>query len=196
MSDTPVPLRPDLKVLDGGAEAPTGWLDLPQRIYARSPIDRSSIRRLRVNRTDALKSAHAGRRQAIYDFWSILTGQVPQISSFGPTGASTDLISLTDAHACFQGLLRPIGEDGDDGRFLAYILKPRTFYRYDGKPPGGHALRQGVPGGLVFVAYARLDEPSDMETIGALTHWHFVEASKEDPMMPMDCDERYETRLW
>ena len=56
--------------------------------------------------------------------------------------------------------------------------------------------RQAVPADLVFMAYVRLDEPSDGATRGVLTHWQFVEADNKHGDLPLGFEHRYDRRHW
>lgn len=80
---------------------------------------------------------------------------------------------------------------------LAYVLKPAAMYEYDGSMVSV-ALKVAVPQDVVFVVYVRLNnlggDPNAM--VGTVTHWGFVEADQDDPMLPVDYSSRYRTRLW
>ena len=59
------------------------------------------------------------------------------------------------------------------------------------------AKRERVPHDLVFMVYARLDQPFELKpTVGVLTHWQFAEADDSTGMLPMNSSERYAKRLW
>lgn len=185
-----------LRVLQGDWVVAPDWLNLPQTIRARAPEDRNRPCRVRVNKDDVVKAAGQRRRQPAYDFWSVLNGRAPPVPYIGDH-PEAGLLSLFDAHACFQGLCRPIAEDGSGDGFLAYILKPFWFFVYDARPPLVMCLKEAVPADLVFVAYVRLDHPSEAGGArGVLTHWHFVEADRRDVMLPQGYDKRYSRRLW
>lgn len=185
------------RVVEGGPwVASPDWLDLPTTIRARSPEDRNRPCRVRVNRDDVVKAAANRRRQPAYDFWSVLTGKAPPVPH-RETDPDTGLLSLFDAHACFQGVRRPIAEDPAGDGFLAYVLKPKAFFLYEPRPPLILCLKEDVPADLVFVAYVKLDNPAETNaTKGVLTHWHFVEADRRDGRLPVDFDQRYVKQLW
>lgn len=184
------------RVVQGDWIVAPDLLNLPQTIRARSPEARNRACRLRVNREDVTKAAAMRRREPAYEFWSILHGKPPPVPH-REEKPDDGLITLFDAHACFQGVRRPIAEDGDGARFVAYVLKPRYFFAYDPRPPLMMTIKEAVPEDLVFVAYLRLDEPADTDVIkGVLTHWHFVEADEKDGRLPVDYEHRYVKRLW
>jgi hypothetical protein len=147
-------------------------------------------------REDVHKAAAVRRREPAYLFWSVLSGKAPPVPhrEADPDGGLT---TLYDAHALFEGLRRPIGQDGDGARFLAYILKPTHFYAYHARLPLMVTEKEAVPADLVFAAYVRLDEPADKgDFLGVLTHWHFIGADPRDPMLPEGYENRYLRRLW
>jgi len=54
-----------------------------------------------------------------------------------------------------------------------------------------------VPADLVFVVYVRLDENCDAASdTGVITHWQFVDADENDPLLPHDFANRFVNRLW
>ena len=184
------------KVIEGAWVAAPELVNLPQHIRARSPEDRNKPCRVRVYREDVRKAAAQRRRQPAYEFWSVLSGKAPPVPH-RLENADEGLCTLFDAHACFRGVRRPIGEDGAGDTFVAYILKPKLFCVYDARPPLVMTHKVPAPDDLVFVAYVRMDEPSDAtSTKGVLTHWHFVEADPRDARLPIGYDERYVDRLW
>jgi hypothetical protein len=60
------------------------------------------------------------------------------------------------------------------------------------------ALKVAVPQDVVFVVYIRLNNLGGKHetVVGTVTHWGFVEADPNDPMLPIDYSSRYYTRLW
>jgi hypothetical protein len=194
-SDSPQPKT--FAVLDGGWVMAPDWLNFPQTVRARSPDNRSLPCRIRISRGDTYKAADARRRQPAHELWSIVIGKVPPVPNL-PNGNGDGLISLFDAHACFKGIQRPLAEDPSGGNWIAYVSKPKFFFTFEPRPPGVFTEKRPVPSDLVFVAYVKLDEASDGlgATKGVLTHWHFVECDKSDPMLPLDFARRYAQRLW
>jgi hypothetical protein len=108
------------------------------------------------------------------------------------------LMSIAEAHACFQGIERPLAEDNDGGEVVAYILRPRFFYEYD-PDMVSVALKVPVPRDVVFVVYARLFASGVVVAsgqTGVITHWGFVEADSADQKLPVNHSSRYRDRLW
>ena len=189
-------MQEPFRVIQGDWVASPKWLDLPATVRSRSPEDRNTLCRVRVNREDVHKAAANRRRQPAYEFWSILHGKPPPVPH-RVENPDAGLMTLFDAHACFQGVRRPIAEDADGDGFLAYILKPTVFFLYEPRPPLVLCLKEEVPEDLVFVAYVKLDNPAETNaTKGVLTHWHFVEADKRDALLPAGFDQRYVKQLW
>jgi hypothetical protein len=61
------------------------------------------------------------------------------------------------------------------------------------------ARRLPVEDDLVFVAYARLDQPCASEpgaVLGALTHWGFFESDGSDRDLPVGFAARFVKRHW
>ena len=187
------------KLIEGDWQSSPEWLALPSAIAAPSPLNKDQLTSVRVCKADVIKAADQRRRQPALDFWSILGGALPPIP-----GAERmvefddqDLSRLTDAYACFSGIKRPCGSDDTGATTIAYILKPKTLFAYDSRPPVFWMRKQSVPRDLVFVAYVRLDVVGDAASdTGILTHWQFAEADENDPTLPHDFENRFVNRLW
>jgi hypothetical protein len=174
-------------------------LQLPKAVLARSPHNRDVICTLSLATKDLQKAAKAGRRQPMYELWSVILGSpppVPGVEHRNNPGAD-DLTSLMEAHACFRGIERPLAEDDDGAKVVAYVLRPRFFYEYD-PDMVSLALRVPVPRDLVFVTYARLlgEGGKTGELVGVVTHWGFVEADPRNLRLPVNSSTRYRERLW
>jgi hypothetical protein len=52
--------------------APGEWLNLPEAALAPSPFDPSATCRLGLSQIDVRKAARAGRRQPIFELWSVV----------------------------------------------------------------------------------------------------------------------------
>jgi hypothetical protein len=133
----------------------------------------------------------------VFEFWSIIVGVPPPVNA---VRAVLGLTQLSQAHACFRGIERPLAEDDNGDNVLAYVLNPRLFYAFDAREAmASVASPCEVPDGFVFVVYARLDVPCSEGVggiIGALTHWGFVEADPAAPGLPIHWEVRYKKRLW
>jgi hypothetical protein len=175
---------------------------------ARSPFFRDQPVFFRLARHDIEKALQGRRRQPIFDLWSVVVGRFPPVPNHSiiacdlPDG---ELTQLSEAHACFRGLKRPVGLDDRGFDMVAYVLKPKRFVVYE---PGLACLGQvaDVPSNLVFIVYVRLDQPperryekstgSKSATKGVITHWQFVEADEQATNLPIGYRERYRKRLW
>jgi hypothetical protein len=194
--------KPTLVVVEGGATAPMPLLNVRPTVAARAPSNQSHAVIYRVATSDVRKALAARVRQPAFDLWSIIFGEpppVPNVEWEGNSPHSDGLICLVDAHACFQGIKRPIGLDDNGSNVVAYVLRPRFHYVYQPHMVTV-AHRRSVPPDVVFVAYVRLDRPCDWDqpgSKGVLTHWQFVEATTDGGvMLPVGYEERYLGRLW
>jgi hypothetical protein len=111
--------------------------------------------------------------------------------------AEEGLITLVEAHACFRGIRRALAEDDNGENVAAYILQPRFFYEYRANL-ASTAVKLTVPAGLLYVVYARLDMPWDVQnaTVEVVTHGGFVEPDPDNPSLPIDHASRYAAKLW
>jgi hypothetical protein len=122
---------------------------------------------------------------------------VPGVHHRNPS-APEGLVGLQDAHACFQGIKRPLAEDDDGDNVIAYVSRPRFLYEYDPNMVSV-AVKRPTPRDVVFVAYARLAQAGVSPiggTLGTITHWGFVEADRSERSLPIHYSSRYRTRLW
>lgn len=190
---------PKFRVIEGSWISSPDWLNLPRTITGRSPFNRDRLAEFRVCQSDVVKAAENRRREPAYEFWSILAGQLPPVPGADRLVeyGDQDLSKLMDAHACFQGVKRPCADDGDGSQIVAFILKPSSFFAFDPRPPVPRMNKKKVDKDLVFVAYARLDEPCGAAPhMGVLISWEFVEADDNDQSLPHDYANRFVNRLW
>ena len=175
------------------------WVELPERVTAPSPEDRTIPAIYRLAVADTIKMAAAGRRQLIFELWSVVLGVPPPVPGVDHRnrGVTGDLSCVNDAHALFRGIERPLAEDDQGENVLAYVTRPRWFYEYD-PDMVSVALKVPVPKDLLFVTYARLEAGnSGSEGVrGTVTHWGFVEADHKVPDLPVNFSARYGSRLW
>jgi hypothetical protein len=175
------------------------WLKFPERVIAPSPEDKTVPCIFRLSDRDAVKMAAAGRRQLIFELWSIVLGTPPPVPGCAHRNHNVagELTCLNDSRALFRGIERPLAEDDDGANVLAYVQNPRFFYEYDPSMVSV-ALKVPVPTDLVFVTYARLDKSMDGSDAvrGTITHWGFVEADNSNRELPVHYSSRYRTRLW
>jgi hypothetical protein len=97
--------------LDSGAGPKPGeWLSPPESIHAPSPFDRFSLCRLKISRNDIQRAASVGRRQIVFDLWSMVIGKPPPVPGVHARNdlRPDELISVTHAHAYFRGIERPL----------------------------------------------------------------------------------------
>jgi hypothetical protein len=186
------------KVLNIGYK-PGAWLNFPSTVQAPSPEDRAVQCEFALGSADALTMARIGRRQLIFEMWSIILGLEPPVMGCAHRNRKTkgELTKLADAHALFKGIQRPLADDDDGSQVLAYVLSPK--FMYENNPDMvSVALKVAVPQDVVFVVYARLNKASDGPSgaRGTVTHWHFVETDPAFPTLPVDFSSRYRTRLW
>jgi hypothetical protein len=190
--------KPSLRVIKGSWIAGTEWLNFPTTVSAPSPFDRLQACSFRIAKVDVVKAALARRREQAFSLWSIVLGMPPKVPLWSAFCNTDGLTSLSDAHACFQGLKRPCAEDSIGDSLVAYILKPKFFYVYEPSMTCV-AKKEDVPGDVVFAVYARMDEPARQGRSpikGVLSHWHFIDADKRNLSLPIGFDTRYSRRLW
>jgi hypothetical protein len=189
---------PELR-LPAGTEGIGLWLKFPETLMAPSPEDRAALHRYRLATSDSYKQALHGRRQLIFELWSIVIGCPPPVPGVHQRNSPLEgeLTCVEQAHALFFGIQRPFAEDDEGANVLAYILKPRNVYEYDPNMVSV-ASKVRVPDDAVFVTYARLECPDDGPAAirGTITHWGFVEADGADPWLPVNHSSRYRKRLW
>lgn len=130
---------------------------------------------------------------------------VPNISSQLSKLSIDSLVSFSDAHACFRGLKRSLGDDKNGWDHYAFILRPKYYFRQITSMVCPVEL---VPWqqDLVFVVYAKLDYSearrnndiviSPLETVGIITHWAYVESDHRNPLMPVEYETRFRKRIW
>ncbi|WP_299683887.1 hypothetical protein [uncultured Tateyamaria sp.] len=108
---------------------------------------------------------------------------------------STGAIFATSAH---RGLKRPMLVNGNNEAHLdkfALILNPKHDARFGGSIEKGEVERISAPSGRVFAIYL---SPNKMEGEFPevdmwIEHWTWIAASPDDPEMPLDYMERYDT---
>jgi hypothetical protein len=195
-------------VIEGSREPPSPWQDLPQTVVARSPFDRNRAALYRLSKLTFSKLDAAKRRQPFFDAWTGILGKVPPVNNSSiltRNNGNRKLLSLSDAHACFRGVKRAVGDDPHGFDLVAFISKPRWGVCYS--PSLGCAISWWpIPNDVVFVTYVRLDHPptgrygttnATAEVVrGVITHRHFVEAGPECNELPIEFRERYRRRLW
>lgn len=202
------PLRPSLKVIEGGGARTTPLLSLPSHVIAKSPFNQSILLPFRIATEDARKALDQLRRQPVLDLWTLVLGQlppVPNISRFSALTESLERQALQHAHACFRGVKRPVGNDKNGFDMVAYVSKPCTLFCYT---PNMVCVVEPlpVPADVVLVTYVRLDFPEGRPSSsrrgkaaavgGVVSHWEFVESAHNDTLLPRNHQERYRSRLW
>lgn len=197
-----------LTVIEGGGGQPPALLDLPSNVLARSPLSRDTLIGLRISTTGARRALELNRRQPSYDLWAGILGQAPPafgVSSALPDGSSAKLNPLSSAYACFRGLRRPVADDVAGFDVFAYVH--RVDYTFTFSPSMARCVSiVEVPKDLIFVTYVKLDYPEGRpcgpdafpngRIQGVVTHWAFVEATSDEPALPVDFKTRYRKRMW
>ena len=195
-------------VIEGGGQPTSPWQEFPQTVLGRSPFNRHDVAYYRFSKSSVVKMDVAKRRQPIFDGWLNVIGKVPPInnsSSLLKQVASRQLLSISDAHACFRGVKRAVGDDKNGFDVLAFVSCPKWGVRYT---PSMSCLISWfpIPDDLVFVSYVRLDHPasgrygseaaSGIAVRGVISHWQFVEAAPDQRDLPVGYHERYRRRMW
>jgi hypothetical protein len=111
---------------------------------------------------------------------------------------NVQLSSLGDAHACFRGVNRPVGDDLTGANSLAYIVKVRHCISYNDENFCPVKLLR-LPPDVVLIVYVSIDQAYDDEQAnltGVITHWSLVETQPNDAMLPIDFDKMFAIRIW
>jgi len=120
-------------------------------------------------------------------------------------GAVAQGIGLINAHALFRGLKRPCISEGRDCEIYAYVLSaPHTFiYPRNAKYSGVGPVVSQKPTASVFVAYvdikpieADLKSAGLVNVDGSVLYWEWVLSDPQEPSLPQNFSERYNTRIW
>ena len=203
-------VRPEgrFAVVEGGAQRPLPWQDFPQTVVGRSPFNRYEVAYYRLSKSAIAKMDVAKRRQPILDAWTCVLGEIPPVNNSSilqKHRASSLLLSVADAHACFRGVKRAVGNDDRGFDVVAFVSRPSwgACYTPSISCPVSWFC---VPDDLVFVTYVRLDHPAQgrygtpaadgIAVQGVISHWQFVEADAAERDLPAGYKERYRKRLW
>jgi hypothetical protein len=203
-------MRPEgrFAVVEGGAQRPPSWQDFPQTVVGRSPFNRYEVAYYRLSKSAIAKMDVAKRRQPILDAWTCVLGKIPPVNNSAilqKHPASGRLLSVADAHACFRGVKRAVGNDDRGFDVIAFVSRPPWGASYT--PSMSCPVSWfSVPDDLVFVTYVRLDHPAlgrygtptanGVAVRGVISHWQFVEADAAEHDLPAGYKERYRRHLW
>lgn len=191
------------RVIEGGAQAPPSWLDLPSRVIARSPLDRECPVDFRFSKERLIGLDKVRRRQPTFDAWALVHAKLPPIPNRSKLASQLGghaLVGLRHAHACFRGTMRPVGNDNRGWDVVAYVSRPSIYVRYEPDLVCVGRIAQ-APDDVVFVTYVRLDREGGKSRAGSstvsgvVTHWQFVEAAGGGTL-PIGFQERYRRQLW
>ena len=196
--------QPVLSVIEGGGQQPPSWREIPSVVIGRSPFDRSRVTSFRIAIHDIQKALDNNRRQPLLDLWTCVVGELPNFSGIERYAQqyADNRSSLSQAHAAFQGLKRPIGDDDRGFDVVAFVTKPTMTFTYS--PDFGCMVKPRlIPSDLVHVTYVRLDrvkrEPhgrAELAETGTIIHSEFVEADATETLLPIGFEQRYRRRRW
>jgi hypothetical protein len=142
------------------------------------------------------------------DCWGCVIGRpppVPNIFGVTPSECLSNLTSLKDAHACYRGVKRPVGNDDTGWDMVVYVSKPIWYFEHE---PSLVCIAKPAPvaDDLVFATCVRLDNPREERyeqgfrerapVRGVITHWEFLESDPSDNTLPLGHKERFRKRLW
>jgi hypothetical protein len=196
--------HPVLSVIEGGGQRLPSWREVPSVVLGRSPFDRTKITSFRIATHDIQKALDNYRRQPLLDLWACVVGELPNFAGVERYAQqfADNRSSLSQSHACFQGLKRPIGDDDHGFDVIAFVTKPAMTFTY--APDFGCMIKpKAVPKDLIHVAYVQLDRVraqsqsrSELADTGTVIHWEFVEADATETLLPIDFQTRYRRRRW
>jgi len=192
------------KVIEGGGQKPSAWLDIPPTIIGLSPESNKSQCGFRISTEGVRKALGIGNRQPLLDLWALVMGEVPPVNGARMKWADSlnSPQSFGSAVACFRGIKRPVGNDDTGFDIYAYVTSPRTTFKYT---PSLSCVIQpvSIPEDVVCVTYVRFDHPTrrparsadQISSRGVITGWELVEA---DPVacLPIDWKIRYRKQMW
>ena len=191
----------DISAIYGRVIERAPWLQFPSVVSSKSPDNKTEITEWRIDPTAVHEDFRINIRQTVLDLWSRVLGRCPPMPGAAlqlQTSPFATLTSLRDAHACFLGVNRPLGEDDNGDNVLAFITKPRFCFEI--RPTmAGVAKILSLPTDVVFVVYVKLDvlyNEAKANLCGVVTHWSTIEADSVDYMLPRDYGVRFERRLW
>ena len=178
------------------------WLKFPLGIEARSPLDQNSKIFWRIDPTTVIEAFRDNnRKEPMLELLSIVLGVTPPIlgaSSYLAKEKNIRLIGLSDAHACFRGVNRPVGDDLTGANTLAYVVKVRHCFTFNDDSFCPVKLLR-LPPDVVLIVYVSMDPAYDEKNAnltGVITHWSLVETQPSDAMLPVDFEKRFASRIW
>lgn len=128
-------------------------------------------------------------------------GALPPINAIAKlesANPSPTLMTLLDAHACFEGIERPHDDEDNGDTVLVYVLKPVTTIEYRAnlscvaeaaKPPNSSVL-------TVLVRTNGALQDGNVSLDGHITRIEWVLSSPDDNNLPKAHETRYRIRHW
>jgi hypothetical protein len=177
------------------------WANLPP-VIAPHPTERGQQVRLQVSREFIVGNLRKNNRTPIYQAWAHLAGcvpPVPNIAFLHKLGVAPSLSTLENAHACFRGVERPLGNDLNGTTVYIYLLKVGVTIRFDNAPPVSVPAVHRLDDDLVFAIYVQ--EVAGLHVAGE-SLWgtalkiELIETEPPDHALPIDHCDRYDERLW
>lgn len=173
------------------------YCDALTQIRARAPDADGTVVTLSVEPTLIQRLASAKLTNKLFDFSYVICGIPPQVNNIRFHERRTAPVEpprgLLDPHAIYQGIRRPMIDEGIDGSVYVYILRPEHHYRYI---PHMVCVAKLVapPRNTVFVAYVQYGD-NDFNN-GNIVGWDWVKADPDRPDMPKQFGDRYEREVW
>lgn len=176
------------------------WIDLPA-VLCPTPSNRHHLATVTISEEAIHRYYRAKNPQPIFAAWAHITGGLPPINNVGSVlgrGPKVTLCTLKDAHACFQGVERPLQGEHDGKSVYAFILKVDTTLGYQVSMVCAASARVAPPN-TVLMVLVRFNDPlqgDSVEVDRTVLRWEFVKADKRDPLLPKDYDTRYARKVW
>lgn len=142
--------------------------------------------------------ANLGRKSALFELVYNVCGIVPPVNNIGyyekdGTPFPDCWGGMKHAHVVFQGIRRPMNEQGFDKNVYIYVAQPKYVYRFEPSMVCV-AKRHIAPAGAVFACYVLFD--SEELSSGRVINWEWLDADQGDPSKPADWAERYDNEVW
>lgn len=176
------------------------WAKFPI-LLAPSPDNQAETVKLMVCPELISMCLQKNHRTPVYQCWAHLVATVPPVPNarLVPELADVSLTTLRDAHACFHGVKRPMGDDHDGGQIFVYLLRVDVTVEFSARLPVPCPAPKRLDDDLVLAVLVKREPGLQRggEAIwGSVLKVELVETDRANPKMPIDSADRYRERKW